>query len=242
MDDSFNPYAAPEADSFETPATPWAGNISPALRLTRRGLTCVYFGILTMLLSAIVMVFGGVVARAMGGGGVFGLFTLLMGACGFGMLVGVLLAVIGPLLCLTVPAETGAKGFVVGSVVFHLVSILLVFGQWWTVMTDRFFAQSALQVVSNISGLIGAVLFVLFTKKLSEYLGRDDLAARARNVLIGIAVLVGLSVVMFVALVALGPALVFIGLAVVVGALILFVMYANLINGLRKALAEPREL
>ena len=212
------------------------------MRLTRRGLTCVYFSILIMLLSVIGMVFGGMVAFAAVasvGGRDGQVFLPLMTAGGFGMLVGIGLAVIGPLLCLTVPAETGAKGFVVGSVVFQLVSVLLVLGQIPMVMMDSFYAQGVLQLVCYLLGLIGAVLFVFFAKKLSKYIGRDDLAARARNVLIGAGVLFGVCVVTFAGITVFRPALIFIILAVIVGALILLVMYANLINALRKALAEP---
>ena len=97
-------------------------------------------------------------------------------------------------------------------------------------------------VFLSMSGIAGTVLFILFMRKLSQYIGRIDLAARARNVLIALALLFPLAAV--VAFVMIGAAFAgaiavgLIGLVPMLCALIVFVMYANLINALRKALGQ----
>jgi hypothetical protein len=82
-------------------------------------------------------------------------------------------------------------------------------------------------------GLVGLVLFVLFMKKLAEYIGHRDLAARARNVLIGFVITLSVGVVMVVSGM-IGQ--IVLGIPFVIAAVVALVMYANLVNWLRKAL------
>lgn len=250
--DPANPYASPQVQMMVAPGVRWLQDPSPSLRQTGLGLSLVYYGIVTMLLCILLMLLVAVVAMAASSP----LFLLLMLPAGLGILVANILTLVGPIVCLAVPEESGAKGLILGSVIFQLINLVAsVLGA----IAPRLLPQP-LPVVLNLCGIVGYVLFVLFMKKLSEYVGRLDLAARAKNVLIGFGVLVGLGVVLLVGLLgtgffaaAAGPAgmgrgappvawapmglLMLLGALVLgVGSLVVFVMQVNLIDGLRKAL------
>jgi len=164
---------------------------------------------------------------------------------GIAMLVGYLLVLIGPLFCLAVPAESGSKGFIIGSVVCTLASLAPLATTWLGIRFTPF-DSSASSVISTL----GAILFMLFLRKLSLYIGRPDLARRAMAVLIS-------AIVICVLLI--GSALFVLGvrassavpggaaaggaagagvlmLVLMIAALVVFILYANLVNSLRKAL------
>ncbi len=94
----------------------------------------------------------------------------------------------------------------------------------------------------NFSGIIGSVLFVLFMQRLARFVGRDDLAAKAKNVLIFSSVMMVVSVAMAAAVLAkilVGDIVVgLLGIVLIICVLIVFVMYANLVNYLRNALGS----
>ena len=149
-----------------------------------------------------------------------------------GVIVGAILMSVGPLVCLAVPAETGAKGLLIASVLFQLASPA-------NGVLPRL-APSAVpqgfQVVLQLLSLVGFVLFVLFMKKLAEYIGRQDLALRARNVLIGFGITLGLGLVMVLGMIRQIEAVMLLFIPFVIAAVVALVMYANLVNWLRKAL------
>ena len=238
MSDPINPYASPLADLTPAPGERWVQDVSPSLRQTRIGLTLVYYGIVLVLLSILVLMFGGFVA----GGAGDGVFPFVIGAAAMGIVAACILMFAGPLVCLAVPSESGARGLIIGSVVFQLANLSYVIVLQFLPVE----IPAAVDLVLSLLGLVGTVLFILFMKKLAEYIGRERLAARARNLLITLAVLVALGAVVVAAAVAEalegfpvgipGMATVLLGLVVVVLGLIVFVMYANLIDALRKAL------
>ena len=235
--DPTNPYASPQVEMILPPGVRWAQADSPSLRQTGVGLTLVYYGIVTVLLSIVVIAVGGFVAAASRSQMALGAVFILGG---LGVIVGSILNFVGPLVCLVVPAESGAKGLIVGSVIFQLANVI---HSVVVLVAPRLIPETTSKVL-NLLGLVAAVLFVLFMKQLSEYIGRPDLAARARNVLVAAAALFVIGVVVAVAIAATaGPAgLAGLGLLMIVlliGALIVFVMYANLIDALRKALQYP---
>ena len=232
MSDPTNPYASPEAEITMAPGASWAQEVSPSLRRTGLGLTLVYYGIITLLLCVLVVMTGAVAAAAAGPR----LGMLVMGVAGIGMLLGVILMFVGPFFCLAVPEESGAKGLIVGCVVFQLANITFGFMNW--------FAPDLLPPVGervlNLLGIIGSVLFILFMGRLSAFIGRDDLALRAKNILILGGIMIGL-VVLVVLMEALPVAPILrlvIGIVMIILGLIVFVMYANLINALRHALGN----
>ena len=244
MSDPINPYASPLADLTPAPGERWVQDVSPSLRQTGIGLTLVYYGIVLVLLSILVLMFGGFVAADAGGA----VFVLVVGAAGIGMVVACILMFVGPLVCLAVPTESGARAYIIGSVVFQLANIgYAVLSQFVPVEIPL-----AAALILNLLGVVGTVLFILFMKKLAEYIGRERLAARARNLLVTLGVLVVLGTV-FVAVAIVGTleelpegtllaVIGVLGLVVIVLGLIVFVMYANLVDALRKALRRKRPL
>jgi len=238
MSDPINPYASPLADLTPAPGVQWVQDVSPSLRQTGIGLTLVYYGIVLVFLTILVFMFGGFLAADAGGA----ILVLVAGAAGIGMVMACILLLAGPLVCLAVPAQSGARPYIIGSVVFQLVNICYaVFSQFVPVEIPP-----AAALVLNLLGVTGAVLFILFMKKLAEYIGRKRLAARARNLLVTLGVLVVLGAALGAAAIVgalqelpeetLLPVFGVLGLGLFVVGLIAFVMYANLVNALRKAL------
>jgi hypothetical protein len=197
--------------------------MSPSLRRTGVGLSLMYYAILLCILAGL----GLVAAIAMQSPPAIGIAELVFLAADGLMFV-------GSLVCLAVPAESGAKGFLLGSIVFQLADVgAAILRQFASGMVSPI-----LDVVLQLVGLVGFVLFVLFMKKLSEFIGRDDLAHKARNILVGMVVAIGIGTVAVAGKVAGVTAMAMLMIVVVIGGLLLFVMYANLVNFLGKALRK----
>jgi hypothetical protein len=230
MSDPTNPYASPEAEIAMAPGATWAQEISPSLQRTGLGLTLVYYGIIMALLSVLVVMFGGMAAGAAGAR----VLAVVIGAAGIGLLLGAILMFVGPFFCLAVPEESGARGLIVGCVVFQLANVA--FGVIYRFAPDLL--PPVGERVLNLLGVIGTVLFILFMQRLSTFIGRQDLALRAKNILILLGILIGLVVVMVALLVAGVLLVAILAFVLLILALIAFVMYANLINSLRHALGK----
>ncbi len=175
MSDPVNPYAAPQVDETMAPGAQWASNVSPSLRQTAIGLSLVYFGIVTVLLCALVLGVGTAIAAGAGagggGGGALAMVPIVFIA-GIGIFVGAVLMFIGPLLCLAVPSESGAKGLIIGSVVFQVANLVVSIIQPLAPQA----IPPAVSSVFALAGMVGLVLFILFMMKLAGYIGRKDLA------------------------------------------------------------------
>jgi len=219
MSVSENPYASPETLETSAPGVEWMQSGSPELAKTARGLSIVYFGIVLVLLSVISIV-------------LMSLFPPLLFLSSFGFAVGILMTIIGPILCLSVPEATGAKGLITGSVLLQFVNLLL-----GMVSIFGFGLPPAARAISSMFWVGAGVLFVLFMRRLASFIGRTDLASKARNVLIFAAVIVlGFLVIGVLQFSGAPDVLGIISLPLLIFALVAFVMYANLINSLRKAI------
>jgi hypothetical protein len=224
MSEPFNPFAAPETGGYAESSLP-VGDFE-RLAGVERGLRMVYLGICGIIISVIIAGLSAI------------LFPPLAIVAGLGVLICWLMLIIGPFLCLTAPEESGAKGLIIASILFQLMgfglSVISMLGIDSPVVT---------QAVVQLSGAAGSVLFVFFLMKIAKYIGRDDLRKKGANILIGSVVLIAVTVLAFVTVIVGGSgemlgviAILIIG----VGALILFLMYANLINYLSKAIASLR--
>ncbi len=207
-----------------SPGEKWNLEGSSSLRQTRLGLGFVYFGIVVILLSAL--------------GTFFALFAKLpvtaLLVFPVGLIAGSVLIFVGPIVCLAVPQESGAKGLLIGSVVCQVANIVYSVAEF---LTPELFILPV-KLTLNLSGTLGLILFILFMKKLANFIHRPDLSSKAIYVLVGGALMVVVAILIAV-LVTLKTIS---GLSIVlipIGALIVFVMYANLVGYLRKALA-PR--
>jgi hypothetical protein len=224
-----NPFAAPTALENESPGQRWISVKSPELRRTGVGLALVYYGIVILLVSLI----AGAFAIPF-----FGVEFIIV--FGIGALAGLLMMIIGPILCLSVPEETGAKGFIIGSVCCQLLNLGVNIGS--SFFPEEAIVPTVVEGVGSLVGLIGGMLFVMFMRKLALFINRDDLAGRAKTILVtGFAVL-GLAIVgtgLASTVPRANPLFALPGLLMlvaVIGGLILFMKYANLVNALRKIL------
>jgi len=241
MSDPINPYASPVADLTPAPGERWVQDVSPSLRQTAVGLTLVYYGIVLLLLCVLVFMFGAM-AAGLARNIIVGM--LVFGAAGIGLVVACVLLLVGPLVCLAVPAQSGARSYLIGSVVFQAASIA------YAVLANLAPVPipPAVSLILSLLGVVGTVLFILFMKKLAEYIGHRRLADRARNLLATLVATVVLGGVLGLGAVVLttagipagtlGLVIGALGLLVLMLGLIAFVMYANLINALRKALRK----
>jgi hypothetical protein len=136
---------------------------------------------------------------------------------------------VGAVVCLAAPDESNARRFLIGSVAIRGISLVYSF-LYYLIPTLR---SNALTTISGILGCVRYLVFMLFLKNLSVYIGRADLARKAKNVLM----LGGLILVLFLP-VFLGIVKNFglLGPVILIAAIVTFVIYVNLINELRRCL------
>ena len=224
MSEPFNPFAAPET---RNDVQAQAVGSYKELAGVERGLRLIYFGICGVFLSAMATA---VIAIAIGPMARIGLA---------GVFISWLMVIIGPFFCLSVPSKSGAW-VLIGSILFQLTGLFLLIG-----LRTGADLPPALQLLIQFSGVAGWVLFILFLMMVARIIGREDLRRRGINLLIGSVMLVVLSIAAVylsstinrgnmesVGLIA--------GFLTVAGALVLFLMYANLINYLAKAIGSLR--
>lgn len=216
MSNSQNPYA-PIAATPSAHGAKWIGKNPAALSKTALGLSLVYYGIILSLLSTILTFAAFFIP--------FGLIITLSG-----FMIGSVMMFVGPIFCLSVPAETNAKGLIVGTVVLQLINFSA------TVLPAVGVDFGLFSPFAQMFGVLAAICFILFMRRLSQFIGREDLASRAGRVLMLGSVTVVAAIGGFVAMFVLTPVAAFSFLVISVMMLIAFVMYANLVNALSKAL------
>jgi hypothetical protein len=214
-----NPYAPPK-----TMGTISALGSEQTLQRVATGLNLVYWGIGIVLISVICTF---VISIALQGSleAVF----ILIGFCTFGIVLGIVVGFIGRVLCLAVPAETRAQGLIYGAVAFDLIAVAVH-------IADVFLESEVLEPAGNLCSLVAIILFVLFLKRVSEFVGRSDLAERAKALLgLGVAVFV-VTILGGVMSIAAPMIMVLIALILIVVALTMLVLYLRLLRDLRLAI------
>jgi hypothetical protein len=227
MQDDFNPYAAPATTAMHPRAAEWLRSTDdPSLLKVARGLGMIYNGIITVILAVLLgAILGMVMAFAAGGGG--GMLVLIV--AGLAALIGFVMVIVGTLMCLATPEETGAKGFVFASVALYVVGFI-------ASAIGQFMENGPLIAIGTIASLAANVLFLLFLKQLAEFIGALQLAERAKLLLILLGVTVGLQIVTFLGLFVDLPLLGLMGIAFLVISLVSFFLYLGLLDRLRKAI------
>jgi hypothetical protein len=244
--DKLNPYASPVAADAALIEPDTATNFA-SLQITGLGLRLHYAGLLVVILTILsTFLFGWFL-----GIGTF-MYALLWARMAL-MLVGVGLFLIGPLLCLGVPADTKARPYIVLSAVTGVVTAAITF---FPAYGDVYSVVSIIlpQMVSATASLF----FMLFLIRLAQYLELPGMARRGK-------IIIGLSLILFVgSAVAIGSTFVNFSTSQVAGSLatilpviwititilglVTFVMYANLVNALAKyirsygRIAPPKHL
>ena len=238
-----NPFAPPTVE----PSLPdderiqtWTGDLTK----TGTGLTLVLFGILSVLVSGAVVIPVGVVLAGVtfliNWGNTTGSMPLLGWVGGgvailglVGVLIGYLMMFVGPFRCLSAPAAARGRGLIIGSVVCQTLAGITYFGSFLPMISRL---EVPTSIIIAIAGLASHILFVLFMRRIAAFIGRMDLVARARNILIGAALMASCVAIQGIAhLVARNPgdALAITGM---IAAIIVYVMYLGLLVGLRRAI------
>lgn len=202
----------------------------PGWLRVRTGLATLYYCIAIIFITAILMGIGAVAAFAIAGnaGGdppVLAIIVLVLGGL---VLVGAGIgSFVGQVLCLSVPENSGARSFIIGSIVCTVANVLLS-------MVGGAADSQAISSLGSLVSIAGSVLFILFIRQAATYLGDHQLATSAmRFILFGIGVVVGAVALGVMAGVAGAPALIAVlGLMVVVCAIVYLVWYLKLIRSL----------
>ncbi|TWT37874.1 hypothetical protein KOR34_28400 [Posidoniimonas corsicana] len=238
VSDEANPYASPSATDVAPPGERALATEFPSeMRRVRTGLSLVYYGICGILLLALGMP---VVAVVLGGGGsqpealgvVMTAMPLLM--LGFAVLM-----FVGEVMCTFVPRESGAKGLALAAVGLQVVN-------WLATLGGLLVGIALTGVVGGLASLASLICFVLFLRQTSLYIGREDVARRAvRALVVGLVSLALLAPMVVLGATVVSPgatggdpplALSFMAGVGGLGMLAAFLMYANTITYLRKAI------
>lgn len=227
MDDKPNPYASPQSD-FAAAGEAWMRDQTGQLRLVYIGLSLSYWGIILTLLGVMIAI-GSAFLAASAGPAVA--LALMIGGAGMAV-IGSLLSFVGPFFCLAVPAESGAKGFIIASVALQLVNFIV------SPIAAFVEVPAMYELVSNLAGPLAALAalfaFILFMRRLAAFIGQPQLLARADRVLVGAGLIIVSWIITVVAVAA-------VGFFVAIAVLVVFIMYANLINDLRKQVKQRGE-
>jgi hypothetical protein len=223
-----NPYQPPQDVGQEGYDPIVTFGSEAALNRVATGLNLVYWGIAITLLSIIggaLMVFASMAANSMG-------LVMFVGmAIGLGVIVGVLVGLVGRIFCMAVPPGTGAQPLIYAAVALDVVVLLVSIGSMVGVV------PAWLPNSTNLLSLVATLLFVVFMKRVSTFIGRDDLASKAQGlitmgiVILGVAFLAGVGAAM------LGPvALMLAMLVLMIMAILLVLRYVRLLVNLREAI------
>lgn len=249
-----NPYQSPAFSEAERPDPPAAN--TRRLKTTRAGLYTVYYGICAVLFAIGVGILLGILGDSIGIPVLMILAEVVAIAAGFGGSIAIL---VGQILCLTVPRESGGKGHVQIAVAIQASSILLAIGS--QVTTAMMLASGSvdptlfligsiiLGIVNYVMVLVGYVCFLYFIKNLALYIGRTDLASSSSTVMklmIAVAAMLFVFPVMAILLSIAVPAIGRLGgigimlimLIIAITLLITFIRYANLVGYLARAIPK----
>ena len=232
--DQVNPFASPPAFDLEpTPLETWADSDASGLRSVRQGLALTYIAICGLTASFLVISVARRLLAPEQAGFVIAAVSAVVVVC-------FLMSIVGPWLCLSVPADTGARSHVVMSVNFQTAGSLLLVGIAFGLIPVPLLAFWGVP----IAGLTSIAFFVLFIRQLARHIRHDDLVRSAGRVLTAgtwfILMCIGLlTLAVFGALddnADMDMLLAVISFALFAFGLILLVMYANLIGKLTKAI------
>lgn len=215
-----------------------------AFEKVARGLGLIYTGLILVVLAFIgAMVAGGIIAAQVvqvGAAPAPGqlpalspLATILLLVVSLLAIVGGIMDIVGKVFCLAIPDKTQATTVIQVSVACTLIGLVLN-------IVSQVTGNQVLSQISSLLSLVAAVVFMIFLIRLGRSLGRFDLADKAKTILTGSFVLVAAILVAFVGAALQAIPAAFAGILVfvtMIGLLILFVMYVNLISAMKQATA-----
>ena len=176
--DDFNPYAAPS----EAPAHPVeVFGSQKTLDKVASGFNLVFWG---MIFGIILVVLVVVLTAGAFGAGARGDFIGLQNAqilalfVLFVWMIYVVLDLVGKCLCLAVPREARARELIVGSVTALCIWLGLF------VLNQFVLYNFQLRILALIISPLSTMLFILFIKRIAEFMTRRDLMDRAQTLLV----------------------------------------------------------
>jgi hypothetical protein len=227
--DPINPYAPSSTSELESFSPVAAFGSEKALKRVADGLNLVYWGIAITLLSII----GGMVlifAFGAMGGDLAAIPAVLMG---LGIIAGVIIGLVGRIFCLDVPEETNARPMIYSAVVCDILAVLVSVVVWIPGIPQ------AISSVNNLLSLLATLLFVIFMKRIANFIQRPELADRAQSLVTFAVVLIVLAFGAAFLAMLVGPIAMLLGLVAFVLAIVMFLRYVRLLIDLRRAILGP---
>lgn len=169
------------------------------LRLVQVGLFVVFAGVATQAIAVLLPVAAG----ATGIGALFAIFVaigVLLTACSF------LGSLVGSLLCLAVPPDSGTRPLLIASLVCNLAGSGLGYaGSGW----------------GGLVSLVGSILFLMFLSSLGRWFGRPDVAEMVSNV---VKMALGGGALMVLGGIMMFPLIIIVGLLLVIASVVFYGM------------------
>ncbi|WP_442483148.1 hypothetical protein [Aeoliella sp. SH292] len=219
-EDSPNPFQSPM--TMSTPAaTPMnrAVNTRGQMNTLANGIKLVFWGTASIVIAWIVTVLGFLLNTA-----------IIVFAAPIIVLVGIVVATIGRVVCLGGPSKGAGRGLLIASVacdLFNFTSVVLVL------------AQVLPREVNPISGLLGLatlILFVLFIKSFTRSIGQPQLADDAKAIIVLICATIGFLFATPIAVLVFPLLAIVTGLGIFVTGLWGFFKYLNLLQHTAEAI------
>lgn len=242
-----NPYRpSVSPDELQAPLLPDLGS---GLATTRRGLLTCYFGMCIVGFGILGGLLLGLSVGFLGGTSAMIIAGLIGVLVALASLAGVIATVVGQVMCLAVPVNSGCKRYLRIVLWMHFAWLIFNFGIpilfGVTGFSGKFgFVSEGLgSGLGSLTQLVGLICFVIFLKKLALYLGQLDLVSTASSIMwwgggLGICCLV----MIFVSVIAsFGPggwfALLLLAF-VVVAILLTWLRFLRLIYGIANAIRD----
>jgi hypothetical protein len=227
-EDPINPYAPSSTPAFDAGPIAAFGS-EKSLKRVADGLNLVYWGIAIILLSFI----GGLVLLFVFATVWGELATIPAVLMGLGIIAGTITGLVGRIFCLDVPEATNARPLIYSAVGCDVIAMLITVVSWIPAVPEQ------ISRIPNLLSLVATLLFIIFMKRIANFIRQPQLAERAQSLVTwGIVVfllVLGMALLVIVA----GPVAGLLGLVALVLALVVFLRYVRLILDLRKAILGP---
>jgi hypothetical protein len=200
---------------------------SGSYRTLRLGISLVFYGLLLLVAALLLTILTPVLAFTIESPSPF----LALFIVPILLIAASIVGLVGKILCLAAPDETGGKQIVYVAVILD-VSAALINLVSFVVPIPKF-----LDSISTLLGLTAFILFLVFLRQLAVFLKDAVLAERAAGVLkLGVGIVVTLVVAILGML--FFPPLVLISIVTVILGVIGFILYLMLLGGLKQRLAR----
>jgi len=155
------------------PRKPISKNAGMDFSHVNNGLNLIFAGTTISILGALIAIPFLVV-------GLFGISFLL----NLSAFAGTLLAMVGYILCIWVPEQTEARPLIIGACVCNAVNVLAALAHTVVASTYRGTQAIGIEGVSALAGIGAVILFLLFLKKVCDFVGDTSSAVNAHSLMV----------------------------------------------------------